>query len=93
MLKENNNNKIEIGLQKILENKLKCDTANLRFIYFEYVNKNKNNLESCIKELKEKQLYNNKKFENAIQEFEEKINIYNQYFSLLEYRESNNIAI
>ena len=50
-------NTTAITIKKILDGKLKCDTYNLRICFYDYVVKDKANLEVSLKELEEKGLY------------------------------------
>ncbi len=92
MLRDIPLNSTAITIKKILDGKLKCDTYNLRICFYDYVIKNKANLEASLKELKEKGLYNSEIFKEHIPEFEAKIEIYNQYLELLEERESAEVG-
>lgn len=92
MLRDIPLNSTAITIKKILDGKLKCDTYNLRICFYDYVIKDKMNLEASLKELKEKGLYNSEIFKEYIPEFEAKIEIYNQYLELLEERESAEVG-
>jgi hypothetical protein len=80
-------NTTAITIKKILDGKLKCDTYNLRICFYDYVVKDKANLEASLKELEEKGLYDSEIFKEYISDFEAKIEIYNQYLKLLAERE------
>ena len=80
-------NTTAITIKKILDGKLKCDTYNLRICFYDYVVKDKANLEVSLKELEEKDLYDSEIFKEYISDFEAKIEIYNQYLKLLAERE------
>jgi hypothetical protein len=80
-------NTTAITIKKILDGKLKCDTYNLRICFYDYVVKDKANLEVSLKELEEKGLYDSEIFKEYISDFEAKIEIYNQYLKLLAERE------
>ena len=88
MLKDRPINSTAIKLQKILDGKLKCDTYNLRICYYNHVVEDKADLENALLELKKKNLYNKKDFQDFVETFEEKIDIYNKYLELLEKREN-----
>ena len=88
MLKDRPINSTAIILQKILNGKLKCDTYDLRICYYNHVIKDKADLENALQELKEKGSYNKKEFQDFIETFKEKIDIYNKYLELLEEREN-----
>lgn len=92
MLRDIPLNSTAITIKKILDGKLTCDTYNLRICFYDYVMRDKTNLEASLKELKEKGLYNNKLFKDCIPDFEAKVKIYNQYLELLEERELMNVS-
>jgi hypothetical protein len=87
MLRDIPLNSTAITIKKILDGKLKCDTYNLRICFYDYVVKDKANLEVSLKELEEKGLYDSEIFKEYISDFEAKIEIYNQYLKLLAERE------
>ena len=92
MLRDIPLNSTAITIKKILDGKLTCNTYNLRICFYDYVMRDKTNLEASLKELKEKNLYNSELFQEFIPEFETKVEIYNQYLELLKERELMNVS-
>ena len=90
MLKNNANNKQALTIKKILDGDLKCDTYNLRMCFYQGAKREYDSLKLALQELEQKVKQENLSdfFKECIEEFEEKISIYEQYFKLLKQREA-----
>lgn len=90
MLKNNANNKQAITVKRILDGDLKCDTYNLRMCFYQGAKAEYDSLKLCLQELEQKVKPDklSEFFKDCVEEFNEKISIYEQYFELLKQRES-----
>ena len=90
MLKNNANNKQALTIKRILDGDLKCDTYNLRMCFYQGAKGEYDSLKLALQELEQKVKQEDLSdfFKECIEEFEEKISIYEQYFKLLKQRET-----
>lgn len=95
MLKNNANNKQALTIKRILDGNLKCDTYNLRICFYQGAKAEYNNLKICLQELEQKVKQKDLSdfFKECVEEFNEKISIYEQYFKLLKRRESEGLTM
>lgn len=94
MLKNNPNNQNAIKVKRILDGEIGCSTYNLRMCYFDASVKEHDSLEACLKEMEEKlspavkaELF----MQECMEEFKEKLDIYDRFFRELSRREKEGI--
>lgn len=90
MLKDNPNNQNAIKIQKILDGEIECSTYNLRMCYFNASEKERDSIEMCLKEIEGKlspRIKAEPFMQECLQEFKEKLDIYDRFFRELSRRE------
>lgn len=94
MLKDNPNNQNAIRVRRILDGEIGCSTYNMRMCYFNESVKEHDSLEACLKEMEEKlspEVKAETFMQECMEEFKEKIAIYDRFFRELSRREKEGI--